>query len=190
MPKFRLKMLGCLCGGGRKQTLSPDMEDQQPLHNSGNSSGNSSGNNSQVPFEDQSGFPSKSGSMNLKYSMECRIETDKDNSPRISDISSLGQRQSKKDISQFDPAGFEVSKTIESVEFVPRQNSPLSHRRLSNSSPPTHLRTQSRDRISATSLNELLFGNPKTGELSDSLSGSQSSLQKSIVNEDFESGTG
>ena len=181
-------MLGCLCGGGRKQTLSPDMEDEQPLQNSGNSSGN----NSQVPFEDQSGFPSKSGSMNLKYSMECRIETDqsKDGSPRISDISSLGQKNPKSNISQIDPAGFEVSKTIESVEFVPRQNSPLSQRRLSkcNSSPPTHLRTSSRDRMSATSLNELLFGNPKTGELSDSLSGSQSSLQKSILNEGFESG--
>ena len=183
-------MLGCLCGGGRKQTLSPDMEDEQPLQNSGNSSGN----NSQVPFEDQSGFPSKSGSMNLKYSMECRIETDqsKDGSPRISDISSLGQKNPKPNISHIDPAGFEVSKTIESVEFVPRQNSPLSQRRLStcNSSPPTHLRTSSRDRMSATSLNELLFGNPKTGELSDSLSGSQSSLQKSILNEGFESGIG
>ena len=188
MPKFRLKMLGCLCGGGRKQTLSPEMEEEQPLQNSGNSSGN----NSQVPFEDQSGFPSKTGSMNLKYSMECRIETDqsKEGSPRVSDISSLSQKQGKKNISQFDPAGFEVSKTIESVEFVPRQNSPLSRRRVDNSSPPTHLRTASRDRMSATSLNELLFGNPKTGELSDSLSGSQSSLQKSVLNEEFESGIG
>ena len=145
------------------------MEEEQPLQNSGNSSGN----NSQVPFEDQSGFPSKTGSMKLKYSMECRIETDQ-----------------SKNVSQFDPAGFEVSKTIESVEFVPRQNSPLSRRRVDNSSPPTHLRTASRDRMSATSLNELLFGNPKTGELSDSLSGSQSSLQKSVLNEEFESGIG